>query len=373
VPALSRLPGVRRLPQVLGPVLDDVVLFDSWRGQFSDNPRAISEEIHRRGADLRQVWVLGDAAAAYAPDWVERVAPGSRAHLTMLGRARYLVANTTVPGFHHKRSGTRFLETWHGTPLKRIGVHVKRDRSAVDRQATKTLEANVRNWDVLLSPNRFSTPIFRAAFKFEGEIAEIGYPRTDLLLAPEAGEIRSRTRASLGVGESQQAVLFAPTFRDREGFPFDAEVERLARGLGDSHVLLLRTHAVDAKGRKPADSAHYRDVSTYQDNRELFLAADVLVTDYSSLMFDFAVTRKPILFYTPDLAVYRDEVRGFYFDFEAEAPGPLVEEIDALVDAIENVQSTSAQYQAAYARFAERFCHLDDGHAAPRAVDVLLS
>jgi len=354
-------------------MLDDVVLFDSWRGQFSDNPRAISEEIHRRGMDLRQVWVLNDLAAANAPDWVERVAPGSRAHLAMLGRARYLVANTTVPGFHRKRAGTRFLETWHGTPLKRIGIHVKRDRSSVDRQATKTLRANVRNWDVLLSPNRFSTPIFRVAFEFDGEVAETGYPRTDLLLAPEAGEIRSRTRASLGIDESQQAVLFAPTFRDRAGFSFYAEVELLARGLGDSHAVLLRTHAVDAKGREPAVSAHYRDVSTYQDNRELFLAADVLVTDYSSLMFDFAVTRKPILFFTPDLDVYRDEVRGFYFDFEAEAPGPLVTEIDSLIDAVHDAQAGAAQFGAAYADFTERFCHLDDGRAAARAVDVLLS
>jgi len=370
---ISRLPGLRQLPQALGPVLEDTVLFDSWRGEFSDNPRAISEELHARGPELKHVWVLDPARAGKVPDWVDPVAPGSARHLSMLGRARYLVANRTAPGFHRKRGGTTFLQTWHGTPLKKIGFETRRDDSRRSRQARATLERNVPNWDLLLSPNRFSTPILRRAFRFDGEILETGYPRNDLLVAPQAEEIRARTRARLGIADGQRAVLYAPTFRDAAPFSLEPEVQQLARDLGDDHVVLLRTHILDADQLSAGHETPFRDVSRYPDNRELYLAADVLVTDYSSLMCDFAVTRKPILLFTPDLAHYRDELRGFYVDLEAEAPGPLLGTAAELKSAVEDLDAVAARSSDAYARFVERFCPLDDGHASARVADALLA
>ena len=369
---ISRLPGLRQLPQAAGPILEDTVLFDSWRGEFSDNPRAISEELHRRGADLRHVWVLDPERAGEVPAWVEPVAPGSLSHLSMLGRARYLVANRTVPGYHRKRRGTTFLQTWHGTPLKRIGFETRWRDSRGGRQAERTLERNVPNWDLLLSPNSFSTPIMREAFRFSGEILETGYPRNDLLVSSGAGEVRDRVRAELGIPDGKRAVLYAPTFRDDAPFAREPDVRELARGLGDDYFVLLRTHTLDAEGLSLGGDAPFEDVSRHPDNRELYLAADVLVTDYSSLMFDFAVTGKPILLFTPDLARYRDELRGFYFDLEAEGPGPLFDTVEELQAAIENLDAVSGRHADAYARFVDRFCHLDDGHASERVVDALL-
>ena len=368
---ISRVPGLRQVPQALGRVLDDTVLFDSWRGEFSDSPRAISEELHRRGTDLRQVWVLDPKRAGDVPTWIEPVTPGSTSHLSMLGRARYLVANRTAPGFHRKRPGTTFLQTWHGTPLKKIGFETKRDDSRESRQAQSTLEQNVPNWDLLVSPNSFSTPILRRAFRFSGEILETGYPRNDLLVSPQAEQVRADTRARLGIPEGRRAVLYAPTFRDDAPFAGEADVDRLAGELGDDYVVLLRTHTLDA-AYTSGGGALFKDVSRYPDNRELYLAADVLVTDYSSLMFDFAVTRKPILLFTPDLVHYRDELRGFYIDLEAEAPGPLLATAADLAAAITDVEAVARRHEDAYARFVERFCHLDDGHASERVVDALL-
>jgi CDP-glycerol glycerophosphotransferase len=369
---ISRLPGLRQVPQAVGPLRADTILFDSWRGEFSDNPRAISEELHRRGAEFRHVWVLDPLRAGEVPAWVEPVAPGSIGHLSMLGRARYLVANRTVPGFHRKRRGTTFLQTWHGTPLKRIGFETRWRDTRPGRQARTTLERNVPNWDLLLSPNSFSTPIMREAFRFSGEILETGYPRNDLLVSPEAAAIRGRVRAELGIPEGKRAVLYAPTFRDDAPFALEPYVQRLARGLGDDYVVLLRTHTLDADGLSLDRGAPFKDVSLHPDNRELFLAADVLVTDYSSLMFDFAVTRKPILLFTPDLARYRDELRGFYFDLEAEGPGPLFDTVEELQAAVEDLEAVVERWKDMYARFVERFCHLDDGHASERVVDALL-
>jgi CDP-glycerol glycerophosphotransferase len=370
---IARLPGLRRLPQALGPVQEDTVLFDSWRGEFSDSPRAISEELHRRGAEIRHVWVLDPARAGDVPSWVEPVAPDTRGYLSMLGRARYLVANRTVPGFHRKRRGTTFLQTWHGTPLKKIGFETRWRDSRGGRQARTTLERNVPNWDLLLSPNSFSTPIMREAFRFSGEILETGYPRNDLLVSPGAGEVRVRARAKLGIPDGKRAVLYAPTFRDDVPFAREPDVRMLARGLGDDYVVLLRTHTIDADRLSLGRDAPFKDVSRYPDNRELYLAADVLVTDYSSLMFDFAVTRKPILLFTPDLANYRDELRGFYFDLEAEGPGPLFDTVEELRAAVEDLDAVAGRSRDAYTRFVDRFCHLDDGHASGRVVDALLA
>jgi CDP-glycerol glycerophosphotransferase len=370
---ISRIPGLRQLPQAVGRILEDTVLFDSWRGEYSDNPRAISEELHRRGSDLKHVWVLDPARAGEVPDWVVPVAPGSIRHLNILGRARYLVANRTVPGFHRKRRGTTFLQTWHGTPLKKIDFETRDVSSREVRQARRTLEQNVPNWDLLLSPNHFSTPLLREAFGYSGEVLETGYPRNDLLLAPEAGEVRARTRARLGIADGRVVVLYAPTFRDDAPFSREADVQRLAHELGEGYVVLLRAHNIDARSLSLQQTTSFKDVSRYPDNRELFLAADVLVADYSSLTIDFAVTRKPIILFTPDFAHYRDELRGFNIDLEAEAPGPLFATVPDLKAALEDLDAVVERSRDAYARFLVRFCHLDDGHASERAVDALLA
>jgi len=113
------------------------------------------------------------------------------------------------------------------------------------------------------------------------------------------------------------------------------------------------------------------DVSDYPDIADLYLAADVLVTDYSSAMFDFACTGRPMVFFTPDLERYRDEVRGFYFDFEAEAPGPILRATDEVVEVLKHGDFTA--YKARYEEFAAKFCPWDDGRASARVVDWMLA
>jgi CDP-glycerol glycerophosphotransferase len=217
----------------------------------------------------------------------------------------------------------------------------------------------------------------RSAFRgFEGEILETGYPRNDILNSTERDAIRARVRAALGIKDGQRAVLYAPTWRDNlyheqgpGAFELALDVDEMARRLGDDHVLLLRLHFLVAGHAAGARSDAVRDVSDFEDIRELYLAADALITDYSSVMFDFAITGKPLLFYTYDLVHYRDELRGFYFDFEAEAPGPLCTDMDELMEALADARGTRRSYADRYAAFRERYCYLDDGHAAERAVD----
>jgi CDP-glycerol glycerophosphotransferase len=174
-------------------------------------------------------------------------------------------------------------------------------------------------------------------------------------------------------------VLYAPTWRDnqfyasgRYRFDLRLDLDRAWQAVGEDHVILIRGHhhlANDVPdGGRPG---FVRNVTAYPDIAELFLISDVLITDYSSVMFDFATTGRPMLFFTYDLAHYRDQLRGFYFDLEAEAPGPLLTNSDEVVAALRDADGVADAYQAAYAAFAAKYCPLDDGKAAARACDRL--
>ncbi len=346
------------------------IVFSSWSGRYADNPRAIAEELERRGAPVEQVWLLGEQAGP-VPDHVTTVAPEGPEAIAVLERTPYVISNDVLAHPFRKASTTTYLQTWHGTPLKRIAFDVARPAFPEAANYAVWLPRDIGRWDILLSPSRFGTEVLRQAFRFRGEVLETGYPRNDLLQAPERDAVRDRARAELGLADDTLAVLYAPTWRDPDPFRLELDLGQLQRELGDRCAILLRAHWIVADTVALPNAPNLLDVSRYQDLRELLLAADVLLTDYSSVMFDFAITGKPILFHVYDLPRYRDELRGFYFDFEAEAPGPLMVDTREVVAALRDIDAVIERYGEAYARFQQRFCHLEDGHASARVVDAL--
>ncbi len=359
--------------------LTDAVLFESWKGQqCADNPRAIAEELRRRGDDRDHVWVVNDYCAA-VPDGDRMVLSGTEEYFEALARSKYVVSNDDMPAYFRKRAGQVYLQTWHGTPLKRIGFDVEHPQFVSGAAYFGHLADDVAKWDVLLSQNPFSTPILRRAFRFDGEIAETGYPRNDVLARDRglAGEIRRNLRIPAG----KRVVMYAPTWRDNQYYAsgryrFDLRLDlgRARLALGTDHVLLLRGHHQMAADVPAGTGDGFTiDVTAYPDIAELFLITDVLITDYSSVMFDFASTGRPMLFFTYDLALYRDRLRGFYVDFEAEAPGPLLSASEEVLAAVRDVDGVSGGYAQAYAAFAAKYCPLDDGKAAARVCDRLFA
>ncbi len=346
------------------------IVFSSWSGRYADNPRAISEELARRGFTSEQLWLL-DGAAGPVPEYVRAVAPDGAEAIAALQEASHIVSNDVLAHAFAKDPATTYLQTWHGTPLKRIAFDVERWLFPDAPQYVVWLPRDVARWDVLLSPNRYSTEVLRSAFRFDGEVIETGYPRNDLLVSPEAAGIRDRTRGALGLGEGVTAVLYAPTWRDPDPFRLELDVEELRRELGDDCVVLIRAHWLVAASVDPPSLPNCIDVSAYQDLRELLLAADVLLTDYSSVMFDFAITGKPMLFLVYDLAHYRDRLRGFYFDFEASAPGPLLASTHEVVTALRDLEAVADRFAEPYDAFRRRFGHREDGRASARVVDAL--
>ena len=354
-----------------GSALGDVVLFESFHGRSSgDNPGAICEELLARGSELDLAWVVDDPSVTIPPG-TRAVIRRSREWYSALAGARAYVGNAAAPRFFRKREGQVHVQTWHGTPLKRIGE----DRGPGDLNTwrhRRMLAGQSARWDVMLSPSSYCTDIFRSAFGFEGEVLEIGSPRNDVLLSDHRDVLRHMVRDQLGLSPADRVVLYAPTWREylgrRVGKPLYLDAAQVTAAVGDTVVLIRGHYNATREGEVFRDHDRILDVTRYPDIAMLYLAADVLVTDYSSVMFDFALTDRPILLLVPDLEQYRDVERGFYFDIEADAPGPLLRSTEAVVSAL----GAPDRHQDARAAFRRRFGPYEDGKASARVVDRLL-
>jgi CDP-glycerol glycerophosphotransferase (TagB/SpsB family)/glycosyltransferase involved in cell wall biosynthesis len=369
----------RRLRDELYPAakqapLLNTVLFETFAGRGTgDNPGAICAEFHRRGLDLDLAYSVIDRSNV-VPEGARAVVRWSPEWFELLGRARYLVVNASLPYFFRKREGQLYYQTWHGSPLKRI-AHDRPHLDFFNWHHRRQLLVARDGWDFLLSQSEFCTTALSSAFRYEGPVMEVGYPRNDILLAEHREEVRRRVRAHFGIAEGTRAVLYAPTWRDnlRVGAVFDKvlylDPEQVVETLDDT-VVLVRGHynSVGAAERRGA-TRQVLDVTRYPDIADLYLAADVLVTDYSSVFFDFAITDKPMIFLAPDLKEYRDDNRGFYLDYHETVPGPICLSTREVIETLRGED----RYATRRADFRDRFAPLDDGQAAARVVDGILA
>jgi CDP-glycerol glycerophosphotransferase len=370
-------PAMRRMFALLTRLPADkaLVVFESGLGkQYADSPRYLYEELVRQRPDMKKVWIHNGRLRTSDPHTVV-VRRLSVRYFYYLARAKYWINNQSFPHYLVRRPHGVFVQTWHGTPLKRMlhdlpEVH-GRDTGYVER-ATR----GAQQWSVLVSPNAYTSEHMRTAFRYEGPILEVGYPRNDVLHAPDLEQLRARVRARLGLPPDKRVVLYAPTFRDdqvrRGGFSFELplDLDRMHAALGADMVLLMRMHLLVAKAVAvpPHLRDFARDVSGYSEIQELIVAADALVTDYSSVFFDYAQLRRPTIFYAYDLGSYRDRLRGFYLDYDNDLPGPIVETEEALIDALADLDAVAEKYAHQVDSFVERFAPHDDGHAAERVV-----
>ncbi|PJN24579.1 CDP-glycerol glycerophosphotransferase family protein [Kitasatospora sp. CB02891] len=373
-------------PELQRRPLTDTVLYhtvreDWWAadgGLYTDSPRAVHEELVRRGLPLRHLWTSVDLQAEL-PQTAECVRHRSPEWFEALATAKYIVTSTHLPTYFRRRPGQVVLQTWQGTPLKRVGTDFEKVWFT-DAGYLEHLKKEVPQWSLLVAGSRWAAPVLRRAFDFGGKVLESGYPRNDVLFAADREKTAERVREQLGLPEGKQVVLYAPTFReDRRlpdgGYQLNLQLDLAAAraALGEEQVLLVRGHEVVRARIPEAGNGYVWDVSTYPDTAELLLVADVLVTDYSAAVFDFMNTGRPVLFFTYDLEHYRDNLRGFSLDLQAKAPGPLLATSAEVVAALGDLPKVTAEYADKYAAFREAYCDLDDGGAAARVADALLA
>jgi CDP-glycerol glycerophosphotransferase len=260
--------------------------------------------------------------------------------------------------------------THHGTPLKTMGLDLQNAAVASQRMDFPALLRRSRRWDFSISSNPLSTLVWERVFPVTAETLEAGYPRNDRLARATDEEVR-RIRSELGIEPGKTAVLYAPTHREyHQGYQPTMDLAAVADGLGEDHVLLARLHyfyGQDPHLRDLHSAGRVLDVAAHPSIEELCLAADVLVTDYSSLMFDYAVLDRPIVIHAPDWETYRT-MRGTYFDLMEQRPGVIALSDDEVVDALRSGAYAGDDARRDRTAFRRRFCPWDDGHAAERVV-----
>ncbi|MFH8805157.1 CDP-glycerol glycerophosphotransferase family protein [Streptomyces sp. NPDC017936] len=346
---------------------DRAVFAAYWGRGHGCNPGALEAAFRAHAPQVRTAWIARPEHRHTIPPGPRPLRPGTAAYWTALARSKYLVNNVNFDRRLVKRPGQVFVQTQHGTPLKHMGLDLREHPAAARGMDFEELLRGVDKWDYLLSANRHTTLTWERAYPGGYTTLEYGYPRNDVFQQATAADV-ARLRDALGIPRDTVAVLYAPTHRDHlrtQRPPLD--LERVLRRLGPRFVLLARAHygqpaALPRGGR-------VLDVTDHPSVESLCLASDALVTDYSSIMFDYANLDRPIVVHAADddRAAY-EAVRGTYFDLRTFPPGPVARSEDELVDVFTTGQWRDSRSARLRAAFRERFCPYDDGRAAERVV-----
>ena len=364
--------------RALGESLDEnLVFFESFFGKsYSGNPKYIYEAMLDMGLDKKYtfVWAYSGEDKGVIPGdpvIVDRFEAGD--YYKYLAKAKYWVNNIIFP-IHTKRQGNVYLQTWHGTPLKKLGFDISIPGPEVEGRQNFYSES--RNWDYLISSNEYSSEIFKRAFKFNKEFLEYGYPINDIFFNCSDDFVDS-LKSKLNIPVDKKVILYAPTWKDDEQneswehyFNLEIDLKRMFAEFNDGYVLLLKMHHLVSENLRIDDELKnfVFDLSGYDDIQELYVISDILITDYSSVFFDYAHSKRPILFFVPDLNHYVENVRGLYLNMEKELPGPLIKNNDELVNAIRNIDDVVNEYESKYDEFYKRFCSLCKGKSAKKII-----
>ncbi|WP_081289173.1 bifunctional glycosyltransferase/CDP-glycerol:glycerophosphate glycerophosphotransferase [Mammaliicoccus sciuri] len=355
----------------------NTIVFESFGGKnYSDSPKYIYEYMQKNYPKLNYIWVFNNPDKNVIIGNAEKVKKGSKEYYDAYSKAKFWVSNARLPLYLNKKENQIYIQTWHGTPLKRLANDMKvvRMPGTTTAKYKKNFYAETSRWDYLVSPNRYSTNIFKTAFWMDEERTwEIGYPRNDILVnRSNDQEYINQIKKDLNLPEDKKVIMYAPTWRDDEfvkkgQYLFDLKInlENLQKELGENYVILLRMHylianALDLNGYE--DFAI--DVSNYSDISELYLISDALITDYSSVMFDFGILKRPQYFFAYDIEKYDKGLRGFYMDYMNDLPGEIITDEFKLAEELKNIDEHKEKYKDKIEKFYDKFCSLEKGQSS---------
>lgn len=368
------------------PTDDKLVVFLSFHGKgYSDNPKAIFECMKEddRFRDFKFIWFINkqkkDKIIIEGAKVVGYLSP---LYFYYLAKAKFWVFNCKMPKYIVKKQNQVYLQTWHGTPLKRLGHDIKVDanttfyRSGLSyEQMCNSYNIDVARYNYMISPNKFCTEIFQSSFGINRErLIETGYPRNDFITNANEEDVK-RIKERLGIPFDKKVLLYAPTWRDNSyvaaGYTFElkADFHKWKETLGDEYVVVFKPHYLIINKYKDDESlkGFLYSIDASAEINELYVISDMLITDYSSVFFDYAVLNRPMYFYMYDFDDYRDQLRGFYLDVYSELPGKIYEQEEIMLDAI-----VKNDYDFDYLKvFNERFSHAQTGDCAKKVVDIL--
>lgn len=361
------------------------VLFVSFGGRsYCDSPKAVYLEMlnNKEYNSYRFIWAFKNPEEyKFLEDNknTKVIKFGTKDYKMAVIKSKFWVSNFRMPDYIYPKKEQVYVECWHGTPLKLLGYDIKNSDNAMNSKSeiVARYDEDAKKFKYLLSPSDFTTKVFKSAWglKDESKILEIGYPRNDYLLNYKSGDIQ-RIKRKLNIRKDKKVILYAPTWRDNQhkagvGYFYEpeADFDYLKDKLSEECVILFRAHYLIANSFNfEKFKGFVYDVSKVDDINELYIISDLLITDYSSVFFDYANLKRPMLFYMYDIEQYRDEIRGFYID-TAELPGPIVTDKQSLAEEIKNCFEKFV-VDDKYIRFNNKFNHLDDGNASKRFLRV---
>lgn len=364
------------------PVQKKMIIFESNMGRnYTGNPRYIYEEMVKQGLDKKyRCYIVLDDMNTVVPGNGKKIKRTRIFYFFIMGIAGIWVCDSRQPKYIIKRKNVHYIQTWHGTPLKKLAMDMDSVNMAGEtdiEKYKKNFSDNTKTWDYLISQNKYSSEIFKRAFAFDKTILEIGYPRNDILFQGNIDSYILSLKERMGLPLDKKILLYAPTWRDNEYYKKGAykfnnamDYDMLQSRLGDEYVCIIKYHYLVTE---KIDWSKYKDFiykfDKCDDIAELYLVSDGLITDYSSVMFDYSILQRPLFFFTYDLEEYKDNLRGFYFDFLEDAPGPIVKTTAELIDSIQNYQKE--EYSEKYSAFYEKYNHADDGSASEQIVELI--
>lgn len=386
--------GIRRLRYLtyyFKKVNNHQIIFESFMGRkYVDSPKAIYEYMlsDKKYANFTFIWAFNnpeDYKYLIKNKNTKVIKYNSKEYYKAYSTSKYWITNSRVPDVIVKKKNQIYTQCWHGTPLKKLGFDITvQGGNALNslKDIRYKYQVDSKKYTYMVSPSRFCTEKFISAFNLkkvgkEDIIIEKGYPRNDYLINYKDEDIK-RIKKELKLPQDKKILLYAPTWRDNQhesgvGYTYKTEVDfdYLREKLQDEYIILFRAHYFVANS---FDFKKYKgfvyNVSEYNDINELYIISDILITDYSSVFFDYAILKRPMLFYMYDLDDYKNKLRDFYFDL-SELPGPIIEKEKELVSEISKI-SKNFKYDKKYKDFNNKYNYLDDGQASKRVIETII-
>ncbi len=371
---------------------DKMIIFCSFNGKsYSDSPKAMYEYMKKNNEynDYKFIWAFKEYENyKYLENDLNTIVvkQGTREYEQYLSKAKYWIFNYRAADYQYPKKNQIFLQCWHGTPLKRLGYDLDNSDNVLNtkKEIRYKYRTDAKKFKYLLSPSKFATENFISAWNLkkinkENCIIEEGYPRNDFLINYTKDNVQ-KIKEKLNINNiNKKIILYAPTWRDNQhtsgvGYTYKTEVDfdKLQKQLGHDYIILFRAHYLVAN---EFDFEKYKefiyDVSKVDDINELYVISDILITDYSSVFFDYANLKRPIIYYMYDLDKYKNNMRGFYINLD-ELPGNIVQTEDDLIKEIENV-SSKFKYDDKYKKFNDKYNYLDDGNATKRVLEKIIN
>lgn len=367
------------------------IIFCAFGGKsYSCSPKAIYEYMvkEEKYKNFKFIWAFKDVEKYKNLEDNQNTVVlriNSKEYLKYIAKSKYWFFNYKIPEYLYPKKNQIFVQCWHGTPLKRLGCDLEHFDNALNtiKGMKKRYKIEASKFSYFLSPSKFASDRFKSAWRLkelgkENIIIEKGYPRNDFLFNYTDEDVK-KIKTKLGIeNDNRKIILYAPTYRSNQhesgvGYTYKEEInfEHLQKIIGDEYIVLFRPHYFIAN---VFDFEKYKgfvyDVSKIDDVNELYIITDLLITDYSSVFFDFANLKRPMIFYMYDLEHYRDKSNGFYLNLE-ELPGKITKTQEELEKEIERI-TNDFKYDEKYKKFNEKYNYLDDGQATKRVVEEII-